>query len=187
MGPGLSLNSVQMCLRQLLEADLGAGPQLGHDLAGAEGSKLTTALEGFALGEAMQESAGIEVACSRGVHQVSQAEDADIPALVSAQYNGSLGTTGDSNHRAAASHPLEDFFEIISFIKRLNFDVIGEQHIDVAIHQFKKTRSMPIHTEAIGERKSYLSACIAAGFGGCLLYTSPSPRDGLLSRMPSSA
>ena len=26
-----------------------------------------------------------------------------------------------------------------------------------------------------------------ADFGGCLLYTSPSPRDGLLSRMPSSA
>ena len=25
------------------------------------------------------------------------------------------------------------------------------------------------------------------GFNGCLLYTSPSPRDGLLSRMPSSA
>ena len=24
-------------------------------------------------------------------------------------------------------------------------------------------------------------------FEGCLLYTSPSPRDGLLSRMPSSA
>ena len=24
-------------------------------------------------------------------------------------------------------------------------------------------------------------------FSGCLLYTSPSPRDGLLSRMPSSA
>ena len=26
-----------------------------------------------------------------------------------------------------------------------------------------------------------------AGTYGCLLYTSPSPRDGLLSRMPSSA
>ena len=25
------------------------------------------------------------------------------------------------------------------------------------------------------------------GLNGCLLYTSPSPRDGLLSRMPSSA
>ena len=25
------------------------------------------------------------------------------------------------------------------------------------------------------------------GIGSCLLYTSPSPRDGLLSRMPSSA
>ena len=27
----------------------------------------------------------------------------------------------------------------------------------------------------------------AVVFSGCLLYTSPSPRDGLLSRMPSSA
>ena len=32
------------------------------------------------------------------------------------------------------------------------------------------------------------NACWAnAGVGACLLYTSPSPRDGLLSRMPSSA
>ena len=30
--------------------------------------------------------------------------------------------------------------------------------------------------------------CRVTGYGGtCLLYTSPSPRDGLLSRMPSSA
>ena len=28
---------------------------------------------------------------------------------------------------------------------------------------------------------------VADLFSGCLLYTSPSPRDGLLSRMPSSA
>ena len=30
-------------------------------------------------------------------------------------------------------------------------------------------------------------AVIDTGVDGCLLYTSPSPRDGLLSRMPSSA
>ena len=30
-------------------------------------------------------------------------------------------------------------------------------------------------------------ALLATVFGVCLLYTSPSPRDGLLSRMPSSA
>ena len=40
---------------------------------------------------------------------------------------------------------------------------------------------------------SWISMMFAAGMGiglmfyGCLLYTSPSPRDGLLSRMPSSA
>ena len=33
----------------------------------------------------------------------------------------------------------------------------------------------------------YLISLGAVIFGDCLLYTSPSPRDGLLSRMPSSA
>ena len=34
----------------------------------------------------------------------------------------------------------------------------------------------------------YLCVCCGAElFSSCLLYTSPSPRDGLLSRMPSSA
>ena len=32
-----------------------------------------------------------------------------------------------------------------------------------------------------------LMSRLPAGAGICLLYTSPSPRDGLLSRMPSSA
>ena len=34
---------------------------------------------------------------------------------------------------------------------------------------------------------NYLSAMQDMQYNGCLLYTSPSPRDGLLSRMPSSA
>mgnify|MGYP003312938934 CR=1 FL=1 len=33
----------------------------------------------------------------------------------------------------------------------------------------------------------YLTRPLVEFFGDCLLYTSPSPRDGLLSRMPSSA
>ena len=35
--------------------------------------------------------------------------------------------------------------------------------------------------------KSLLVDTLKELFEGCLLYTSPSPRDGLLSRMPSSA
>ena len=37
------------------------------------------------------------------------------------------------------------------------------------------------------ERRDRLRADPTADFDTCLLYTSPSPRDGLLSRMPSSA
>ena len=39
-----------------------------------------------------------------------------------------------------------------------------------------------------GRRQPSQQAQVGMGKpGGCLLYTSPSPRDGLLSRMPSSA
>ena len=38
--------------------------------------------------------------------------------------------------------------------------------------------------EATEEREAYLQS---REYVDCLLYTSPSPRDGLLSRMPSSA
>ena len=34
---------------------------------------------------------------------------------------------------------------------------------------------------------SYLYGRLEVNYKACLLYTSPSPRDGLLSRMPSSA
>ena len=49
----------------------------------------------------------------------------------------------------------------------------GQQKIEQAKIEF---------TTRIDEAKTKASTII-----GCLLYTSPSPRDGLLSRMPSSA
>ena len=50
----------------------------------------------------------------------------------------------------------------------------------------------PILLAAIGEMVVEKSGVLNLGvegmmITGCLLYTSPSPRDGLLSRMPSSA
>ena len=46
----------------------------------------------------------------------------------------------------------------------------------------RKALGMGISPRALGE-----TATARAERGTCLLYTSPSPRDGLLSRMPSSA
>ena len=56
------------------------------------------------------------------------------------------------------------------------------------------TRVEKQHSEAYLRRISFLNKysllfhmLISCGIVFCLLYTSPSPRDGLLSRMPSSA
>ena len=51
-----------------------------------------------------------------------------------------------------------------------------------------QTYNNPVYNLAVGYGLGYME--LYAGYAsnsGCLLYTSPSPRDGLLSRMPSSA
>ena len=44
-----------------------------------------------------------------------------------------------------------------------------------------------VFTQLSGGPVLWVGLATLIGFGACLLYTSPSPRDGLLSRMPSSA
>ena len=58
----------------------------------------------------------------------------------------------------------------------------------------KNFPNIPIHDDiSTYKAEPYSASVISAGFPcqdisrACLLYTSPSPRDGLLSRMPSSA
>ena len=62
--------------------------------------------------------------------------------------------------------------------------MISPSNVEVDIHIEKED-------EYIGMcRREVLDGFLrdrAASLGACLLYTSPSPRDGLLSRMPSSA
>ena len=55
--------------------------------------------------------------------------------------------------------------------------------------RLEKGTSRPVVVLHIFERTLLLGffALIHRAFSPCLLYTSPSPRDGLLSRMPSSA
>ena len=59
---------------------------------------------------------------------------------------------------------------------------------DICLKAFKKNINQDSHPVFFGdpnlfeERAKFLNIDI-----DCLLYTSPSPRDGLLSRMPSSA
>ena len=51
--------------------------------------------------------------------------------------------------------------------------------------------SFPKCGRSKGEKRKNYPKCVPAAkarsMSSCLLYTSPSPRDGLLSRMPSSA
>ena len=67
-----------------------------------------------------------------------------------------------------------DSAQILTFIKEL---ASYEKAIDEVVAEEKDIR------ESVFGSNSGVNALICT----CLLYTSPSPRDGLLSRMPSSA
>ena len=82
-------------------------------------------------------------------------------------------------------------------------DIIHKKNVRYFFENAKKAKLSAKKTLSSSERISVISKTIvsdiattselgagkrrAAHLLGCLLYTSPSPRDGLLSRMPSSA
>ena len=53
--------------------------------------------------------------------------------------------------------------------------------------KLQQTKSALAEDLPLGKEVLFISFVCLAQFMTCLLYTSPSPRDGLLSRMPSSA
>ena len=62
-----------------------------------------------------------------------------------------------------------------------NFYYFGTYDVD-----FNKRTNLDVKDMTAAEANKEIDNLMSQGFG-CLLYTSPSPRDGLLSRMPSSA
>ena len=67
------------------------------------------------------------------------------------------------------------------------FDLAKETPENFTMVVFYRGLHCPVCKNYLGNLAALLSEYEAAGFNVCLLYTSPSPRDGLLSRMPSSA
>ena len=68
-----------------------------------------------------------------------------------------------------------------------NYNTIGGNYLRIQYHYPESDDMLPQQKNYI---KSYIDSfehSLNAYFFTCLLYTSPSPRDGLLSRMPSSA
>ena len=79
-----------------------------------------------------------------------------------------------SVEQQAASPMLERAVVVANHVSWLDIFVVHSLH--------------PSHFVAKAEIRSWpLAGWLAEKAGTCLLYTSPSPRDGLLSRMPSSA
>ena len=95
--------------------------------------------------------------------------------------------------------PAQKTGSLIHFVSRnaINIDGLGERIIDLLVEQglvsnfadlFRLKKDDIIELEGFGDKSaSNLINSIQGSKETCLLYTSPSPRDATLSRMPSSA
>ena len=89
------------------------------------------------------------------------------------------------------------FVNLFDFSRRLDLRKIGKRPLEMLVQAgafdvldtnrhriFKSLDALVAYSAAIHDQKVSKQVSL---FGDCLLYTSPSPRDATLSRMPSSA
>ena len=89
-----------------------------------------------------------------------------------------------------------DYLKIISETDSINAtmylsnkEIIANSVENVEFSAVQKVAAKPAGKQVIikENRNIDFAGKLFSGYSACLLYTSPSPRDGLLSRMPSSA
>ena len=79
---------------------------------------------------------------------------------------------------------LHDFASFSCQLSTANDDL--PCNVSVVVQRYRRVDCMYLlHMSPLLRSFSTMDLCVS--WIGCLLYTSPSPRDGLLSRMPSSA
>ena len=100
-------------------------------------------------------------------------------------YVGDVVGTG-SSRKSAINSVIWHLGENIPFVpnKKTGGIIIGNKIAPIFFNTAQDSGALPIETDVSEIKTGDLLKILPYD---CLLYTSPSPRDGLLSRMPSSA
>ena len=98
-----------------------------------------------------------------------------------------LNAVRTENNDKAPFKPV-DIDEVCKAIRSYKPDVFFAPHVETSAGMILPDDYLAQIGAAVSDVGGlFVLDCIASGTICCLLYTSPSPRDGLLSRMPSSA
>ena len=102
------------------------------------------------MGVAMQEATRIEIACSRGVDEISKLVGGDFPALITAEHDRSLSAAGEYGHAATTFDLFERALEVSCSVQRFDLILIGKEHIHMSVNKLKKAFTVTVDAEAIG-------------------------------------
>ena len=90
--------------------------------------------------------------------------------------------SGSQTLKDAINEAIRDWITNVETTYYLLGSAVGPHPYPVMVRDFQS-----VIGKEIKQQMKNIPDTVIACVGGCLLYTSPSPRDGLLSRMPSSA
>ena len=98
--------------------------------------------------------------------------------------------SGGANLMSTGSFRMFIWTKVVELIKMRPIFGFGLENLHLALEQFFiediiKIWGVPMIVDRA--HNEYLHLAVSSGIPACLLYTSPSPRDGATSRMPSSA
>ena len=151
--------------------------QTGTITAGA------TSLTGSAITLGSANALGaITVTSGDGDVSITEANDVLVASITRSGTSNSVSLVATSGNITDDSDDAEDIVSVYT----LNATATGSIALDTNVVETSLTSSSS-GTVTIDETNAVTLTSVSAQNGFCLLYTSPSPRDGLLSRMPSSA
>ena len=128
--------------------------------------------------------------CRRAV-EIAETQNESKEQTSQNNNNNNFKTTTTTRRKSSAKGVLKDNQKSTTDANNNTQDNqrVGMKHVEMALKEmFSSPKILALQSLSLME-EMFMKAIISEfrRSGLCLLYTSPSPRDGLLSRMPSSA
>src|SRR5262249_11698233 len=142
------------------------GTDVGDDLGGAEAAEAAGEVERAAVGHAVEEAAGVEVAGAGGVDDARERRRRDLVAGGAPDDEPAPGAPGQPGDLAVARGGTARRLKIAGLVERADLDLVRKEYVDVIGDQLAEVGAVPLDAEGIRERETDLAAGGVRDLGG---------------------
>ena len=151
---------------ELRQIALGAGADMADDFGSAQTADPAADGERQAAGQAVEETAGVEIAGPGGVDHPRHRRRRDQVLFARRSITLPGGAAGQRRDRDMAAHRGRRGGEILGLVQRADLDLVGEQDVDMPVDQIAERGAMALDAERVGQRQRHLMPGAMGDCGG---------------------